>query len=407
MYISKYKWAKIVLFTGLLLIVFRSAIFAAEPIIVDHECTDLSQIPNSAIEQAKSTLHIAYEHTSHGSQLIAGMGGSNGTGLDNFLTNNPNYAIPSGLYVWSDGPQTGFLDLDDDAMYGSDAGYYPTWVNNTRSYLGDPDSGTGRGTLHTDVNVVIWSWCGQVSGYSEQYMIDAYLAPMSQLELDYPGITFVYMTGHLDGSGANGNLHLRNQQIREFCRSNSKVLYDFADIESYDPEGLVNYMELIANDNCDYDSNNDKTRDANWALSWQSIHTENVDWWASGAAHSQNLNGNLKGFAAWWLWARLAGWNGLNYTTIHVNPDSTGHCGANLPCYELIQNGLNENSDSDCLVKIREATCFEEVISNGPAVTVLEGGWNDDFTIISGFSTILGSLTVSDGCLTLKNIVLQ
>ena len=301
------KWKNILLFTGFYLFLCAT-VFADVTIIIDHDCTDLNKIPNSAIEQAKTSLHIAYGHTSHGSQLIAGMGGNNG-GLDNFLTNNPNYNIPAGLYVWHDGLQSGALDLDDYAM-GGDVGYFPQWLNNTHSYLGDPDPATGRGKIHGDVNVVIWSWCGQVSGRTEQGMIDTYLTPMSQLEIDYPGITFVYMTGHLDGSGANGNLNLRNQQIREFCRTYNKVLYDFADIESYDPEGLVNYMELICNDNCDYDSDGNGSRDTNWALAWQSIHTEDVDWWASGAAHSQHLNGNRKGFAAWWLWSRLAGWTG-------------------------------------------------------------------------------------------------
>ena len=45
---------------------------AAGPII-DHSCTDLSLIPAQWIEQAKNDLHIAYQHTSHGSQLITGM----------------------------------------------------------------------------------------------------------------------------------------------------------------------------------------------------------------------------------------------------------------------------------------------------------------------------------------------
>ncbi len=49
------------------------------PLIVDHTSTDLSAVPASAIADAKATLHIAYGHTSHGSQLVDGM-----TGLTSF-----------------------------------------------------------------------------------------------------------------------------------------------------------------------------------------------------------------------------------------------------------------------------------------------------------------------------------
>jgi len=60
---------------------------------------------------------------------------------------------------------------------------------------------------------------------------------MNDLERDFPDVHFVYMTGHLDGSGLTGNLHLRNEQIRNYCRENKKILYDFADIECYNPDG--------------------------------------------------------------------------------------------------------------------------------------------------------------------------
>ena len=269
------------------------------PLIINHNCTDIWQIPESAIEQAKSMLHIAYGHTSHGSQLISGMG-TGGDELDTFMSAN---GATAGLYVWNDGHRDGALDLDDYFVSG-DLGNpdRSTWATLTREYLDNP--------ANADVNVVIWSWCGQVDGTETE--INTYLNLMNQLENNYPDVQFVYMTGHLDGSGTNGNVNARNAQIRQYCIANNKILYDFADIESYDPDGDVNFMALLANDNCDYDSNGDSIRDSNWAIAWQSSHTEGVDWWPSGAAHSQHLNGNRKGYAAWWLWARLSGWEGAS-----------------------------------------------------------------------------------------------
>lgn len=299
------------------------------PIIIDHTCTDIWQIPESAIEQAKNTLHIAYGHTSHGSQLISGMG-SSGTQLDTFMTNNG--ATP-GTYVWNDGPQAGALDLDDYFVSG-DLGNPDriTWAQRTRDYLDNP--------ANSDVNVIIWSWCGQVNGSEDD--IDLYLSLMNQLEIDYTDVMFVYMTGHLDGTGDTGNVNIRNNQIRDYCIANNKILYDFADIESYDPDGLVHYMPLRANDNCDYDSDDNGSLDSNWALDWQSTHTEGIDWWASGAAHSQHLNGNLKGYAAWWLWATLAGWN--QCTDAPSNLEATADSEAQEIALSWIDNSSNEDS---------------------------------------------------------------
>jgi hypothetical protein len=213
-----------------------ASVVSAQSLIIDHTCTDISQIPESAIEQAKTSLHITYGHTSHGSQLTTGMTGligfANGGGL--------GLNLPENIFQWNNGGTGGALELEEGDGYGTgwmdhDCGYYPNWVDETREYLIDP--------IHADVNVVIWSWCGQASSYTEQQMIDRYLSPMTQLELDYPGVTFVYMTGHADGNGETGNLHLRNQQIRNYCIANNKVLYDFYDIEIYDPDG--NYYSMI------------------------------------------------------------------------------------------------------------------------------------------------------------------
>ncbi|WP_419662279.1 hypothetical protein Dvar_27330 [Desulfosarcina variabilis str. Montpellier] len=283
-----------------------SPLLAAEPIIVDHTCTDITFIPQSAIEAAKANLHIAYGHTSHGSQITTGMAGlvgfANGGGL--------GLALPADIFDWNNGGTGGALDLHDYAM-GGDVGYYPQWVNNTRSYLND--------SANADVNVIIWSWCGQVdSKYAAGTLESEYLTPMAQLEADYPDVTFVYMTGHVD-IWDDANNKDANQMIRDYCNANDKVLYDFADIERYDPDGV--YYEFV-NDNCDYYDGVGGTKLGNWATEWQNDenHPQGTDWYDCSSAHSEPLNANQKAYAAWWLWARLAGWE-EDGCTIDANQD--------------------------------------------------------------------------------------
>ncbi len=283
--------------TGLLVFSpFHDGVCADSPIIADHTCTNISAVPVVDIEHAKERLHIAYGHTSHGSQLITGMSA---------------LAADNGIFSFDNGGSGGALDLHDTAFSGaSDLGSpdRTAWEAATRSYLNNP--------ANADVNVVIWSWCGQVDGTPAD--IQLYLDLMNGLELDFPQVTFVYMTGHLTGTGAAGNVNQRNEQIRNYCVVNNKVLFDFADIESFDPDGSVNYMALNANDNCDYSG-------GNWASQWLSANPlhelthlalpENCD----SCAHSQRLNCVLKGSAAWWLWARLAGFEGIECAAAPTN----------------------------------------------------------------------------------------
>jgi len=276
-----------------------------EGFIIDHNCRSLSVIPAEWIAKAKSDLHIAYQHTSPGSQITTGM-----TGLA---------AWKGSKYAYNSGGTSSALDFKDRdlELYAYSSGTVragdlgnPDWYENTRNYL----------RAKPAINVIMWSWCGQVS-YASEADINTYLSKMNQLELEFPNVRFIYMTGHLDGTGLNGTLHKRNEQIRAYCRTNNKKLYDFADIETYGPDGSY-YGNKFATDGCNYDYNNSGATsqsgdpalpaqgDRNWAIDWQNSHTLGVDWFNCESAHSQPLNANLKAYAAWWMFARIAGWEG-------------------------------------------------------------------------------------------------
>ena len=246
------------------------------PLVIDHTCEDLAQIPPAWIDSVQAYMKLHYAHTSHGSQLT--------TGLTRIEAADPTYSVAIGArYLPTESGALCIFDGQEHDTYITPDEYWETaaGMNYTRDVLDNNPA----------VNASMWSWCTQLTYYSEA-QVQAYLDSITVLETEYPNVTFIYMTCNAQATGSSGyNRYLRNEQIRQYCTANDKVLFDFADLDSwwFNPT-----TELWEHSTYDYDGN--------------TVPVEHPQFNGSEAGHTTYESCEQKGRAVWWMMARLSGW---------------------------------------------------------------------------------------------------
>jgi len=89
---------------------------------------------------------------------------------------------------------------------------------------------------------------------------------------------------------------------------------------------------------------------------------------------------------------------------IYVSSDAL--CNGYNPCSNNIQNGISYAS-APSIIKITQETYTENIILDFNRVTILQGGWDTNFTSNPSSTTIDGSITITNGTMIIENIILE
>jgi len=88
----------------------------------------------------------------------------------------------------------------------------------------------------------------------------------------------------------------------------------------------------------------------------------------------------------------------------YVNRDDEA-CGDSTPCYPAIQEAIDA-ANSGATIKIAEGSYDEALTSSSSKDLTLQGGWDSIFTSQS-LTTTVNSLTISNGSITVDNLIIQ
>jgi hypothetical protein len=242
----------------------------------NHNVPDVTLIPAQWIDSVKLNLRVHYAHTSHGSQLT--------TGLTQIESSDTTYDVAIAYnQLPNESGALNIFDGQESETYITPDLYWQTTegMNYTRDVLNN----------NPTINVSLWSWCTQLDYYSDT-QVQEYIDSIAVLASEFPNVTFVYMTCNAQGTDAEGyNRYQRNEEIRQYCDTHDRFLFDFADLDAWW-----------------YDESEGEWEQATYEYDTISVPVEHPEFHGDEAGHTTYESCEQKGRAVWWLMARIAGW---------------------------------------------------------------------------------------------------
>jgi hypothetical protein len=166
--------------------------------VIANRNSEVKHISKDGLKKAKAKLHIVYFKTAPGLKLACA---DTTTEINGVRCAANRGAFGNSLHIMTHAFTPRTYDLVKEGK--------TSWAKLIKTFLDNP------GNRH--YNVIVCP--GGAADQTKEKATAEYLRFMSRLEAEYPNKEVIYMTGALD-----------NARIREFCRANSKILLDSADI---------------------------------------------------------------------------------------------------------------------------------------------------------------------------------
>lgn len=196
-------------------------------IVINHANYDAIDSASQAVCDEVGQLRIFFAHASIGYDIASGMNTLRGSDPDRYQIR----------IVADDGtPPAG---TTPGTLYRYDRGN-PGWSAKLSGF----NNYVANGWRSPNVDIAINKFCF----IDADANVNSYIASMSALESANPDTRFVYVTVPLT-TGSNTNNYYRsvfNNTLRQWAADNDKVLFDLADIEAWDLNGIE--QSFIQND---------------------------------------------------------------------------------------------------------------------------------------------------------------